>query len=117
MQDKKSGSNKGSTKTSPVRGIQTECSVLFVYTLDAEGRPEIWEIRLISDKDCGTRPETFRQNADSNGKFIPALPEHDRLERIYKVQIQDDGQGICSLPGDYSDCLFLLETVPAAPFE
>jgi hypothetical protein len=117
MQDKQSGSNKAATEKSPARGIQTECSVLFVYALDAGGRPEIWEVRLVSDKDCGTRLETFRRNADSNGKFVKAIPENNRLERIYKVQIQDDVEGFCPPLDDYSDCLFLLETVPARRFE
>lgn len=101
-----------------------ECSVLFAYTLDAQGHPEIWEIRFISDKDCGTRLETFRLNADSANskeKFRPTLPPRKeniyRLDRIYKVQIQDDRQGFCSPPGIYEDCLFLLETVPVPAFQ
>src|SRR6267143_1300179 len=117
MRDNKSGGNKESTKRSPVRGIQMECSVLFAYTLDAQDRPEVWDVRLISDRDCGTRLEIFRKNADSNGKFVPTPPKHDHLERIYKLQIQDDGQGFCSPLGDYGDCLFLLETVPTLAFD
>jgi hypothetical protein len=105
----------------PLRGNQKECSVLFVYALDARGRPEIWEVQFISDKDCGTRLETFRQNAESNGEFRPAVPDKSegiyRLQRVYKAQIQDDSKDFCSPGHNYEDCLFVLETVPGAKFD
>src|SRR5258708_3492611 len=105
---------------SPARGNQKECSVLFAYTLDAVGHPEIWEVQFRSDRYCGARLETFRLN--SNGEFHPAAPDMFegiyRLQRIYKVQIQDDSKDFCAPPHIYKDeCLFLLETVPAAKFD
>ena len=116
MQDKKLGSNKESSKKPPVRGIRTECSVLFAFILNEAGRPEVWDVRLINDKDCGAYLDTFLLNATSE-EFERTPPPEKRLQRIYKVQIQDDGQGVCSSAMAYrDDCLFLLETVPAAAF-
>src|SRR5579863_3725942 len=103
MQDKTSAGNKNAIPSPPARGIQTECSVLFAYTLADGDRPEIWEVRLVSDKDCGTRLETFVLNAGSNGEFVAAAPADNRLKRIYKVQIQNDADGFCSPAKDYRD--------------